>query len=396
MRLNVIVTDGNYQNTNAIIRALKSKGLKVGVILNSITDLNFYSVLPDKKFFFKTNLLKSSEQNDFEKYWQELEVILRNNPVEVFMPVGNISCRFASLYKNKIEQYAKVPVVEIETMEIAQNKQLTFNYAEKLGIPIPKTIELNNKTEINDSFLNSIPYPCVIKKTNYNEGGVIYCNNRNELKNHLLLYQENKKNIKTFPVIQEYIKGTGAGYYGIYQNGACKGYFMHERIHEFPITGGASTLARSAYNEKLKYLGDKLLQELKWQGVAMVEFKKTSENEFVLMEVNPKFWGSLELSYAAGINFPYLNYLIALGKDVPASDYKTDIYFRWVFPYDLLWLLYSDKKNRIEFRKIKKNHKIFSNLHFDDPFVLLHNFLHFFIKLLKIKKYPHGHIKQEN
>jgi predicted ATP-grasp superfamily ATP-dependent carboligase len=396
MKLDVLLTDGNYQNTNAIIRALKSKGLKVGVILNSLFDLNFYSILPDKRFFIKHNLLKTSGAEDFENYWLELENILIKNSVKVFMPVGNISCRFASLYKEKIQKYCKVPVVDIDTMEIAQNKQNTFKFAESIGIPVPKTFYLNEQIIKEESFFDSISYPCVIKKTNFNEGGVIYCNNKDDLKIKIIELMDNKLEDQTYPVIQEFVSGIGTGYYAAYENGICKAYFMHERIHEFPITGGASTLAKSIFDEKLKEYGDKLLSQLKWNGVAMVEFKRTNNNNLRLIEINPKFWGSLELSYAAGINFPYINYLLALGKEVHESTYKENIYFRWTIPHDWLWLIYVDNKKRNEFKLIKKSNKIISNIHWDDPLVLIHNFLHFIIKLFKTKKYPHGLIKQKN
>ena len=43
---------------------------------------------------------------------------------------------------------------------------------------------------------------------------------------------------------------------------------------------------------------------LAWHGVAMVECKRTPEGDFVLMEINAKFWGSHDLALAAGVNFP--------------------------------------------------------------------------------------------
>ncbi len=395
MKLNVLVTDGNYQNTNAIIRALKSMQLKVGVICNSFTDLNFVSTLPDKKFFIHTNLLKSNDERGFALYWNELEKILKEHSIEVFMPVGNISFRFASIYKEKIEQYCKIPIVDFEIMQIAQDKKLTFQLAEKLEIPAPKTFYIQEVSDIY-SVCDEIDYPCVIKKTRYNEGGVLYCNTKEELIDSFNKIIGDKKNINEYPIIQEYVIGKGTGYYAIFKEGICKGFFMHERIHEFPVTGGASTLAKSTFYEDLKHLGDKILSELKWNGVAMVEFKRKSDNSLRLMEINPKFWGSLELSFAAGINFPYMNYLLALKKEIPYSDYKKDLYFRWTIPGDILWYFHSDKKSRKKFMELKKSASIINNIHWDDPLVIIHNLLHLIIKLLKTKKYPHGFIKQKN
>lgn len=395
-KINVLLTDGNYQNTNAIIRSLKSKNLMVGVICNSFLDLNYISLLPDKKFLFNTNLLKNSDEEAFQKYWDELENVFTRYDIEVFMPVGNISFRFTTLFKNKIEKYTKVLVANIDKMNIAQNKNLTFKFAQKIGIPIPKTYWLEENSDV-DFISKNIRYPCVIKRTNFNEGGVIYCNDQEELTNNLKKILIFTKDSYRYPIIQEYINGTGTGYYSIYKDGVCYGYFMHERIHEFPITGGASTLAKSVFKEDLKNYGDKILKELNWTGVAMVEFKRANiDGSLKLMEINPKFWGSYELSFTSGINFAYLYYLIAKGVKNTNSSYEKDIHFRWVLPGDLLWFLFSSKTERKKFRKFAKKVNFRTNIHWNDPFTVLHHLANFLLKLFKAKKYPHGFIKQKN
>lgn len=393
MKLDVLLTDGDYKNTYAILRALKSKGLKVGILFHKYSSLALFSRLVDKRFFIKSKLVKNPSTAIFSDYFNELESILSKNEISVFMPVSNVSYKFAALYKNEIEKFCRVPVVESKIMDIAQDKAKTFEHAEKNGIPIPQTINIKNGNDFNEK-IDSIKFPCVLKKTNYNESGVVYCNGKEELLEAFNKIISNKKADSSFPVIQEYITGPGTGYYGIYDNGKCVGYFMHERIHEFPITGGASTLAKSVSEEDLKIIGDKLLSSLKWHGVAMVEFKRDlKDNQLKLMEINPKFWGSLELSYKAGINFPYLAYLVAMKKPISVSSYKNDVYFRWTIPHDAVWYKYASSSQRKEFKELKKKVKINSNIHWDDPLTVIFNLLFTVFKLLKEKKYPHGHIK---
>lgn len=78
---------------------------------------------------------------------------------------------------------------------------------------------------------------------------------------------------------------------------------MHRRIREVP----PSSAAESTYNSELLKLGRKILELLNWHGVAMVEFRRDSATgEFKLIEINPKFWGTLDLAIAAEIDFPHL------------------------------------------------------------------------------------------
>lgn len=73
--------------------------------------------------------------------------------------------------------------------------------------------------------------------------------------------------------------------------------------------------------------GTRLLEELEWHGPAMVEFKRDPrDGRFRLVEVDPRFWGSLALPVAAGVDFPYRYYRLARGDvDPTPPDYETDV-----------------------------------------------------------------------
>jgi hypothetical protein len=82
----------------------------------------------------------------------------------------------------------------------------------------------------------------------------------------------------------------------------------------------------------LKDAAVRLLAPLGWHGVAMLEYKQDCRTgDLFLMEVNGRFWGSLQLAVDAGVDFPYLTFQLALGQrpDVPAS-YKLGVKSRWL------------------------------------------------------------------
>lgn len=55
------------------------------------------------------------------------------------------------------------------------------------------------------------------------------------------------------------------------------------------------------------------------------------------MEINPRFWGSLQLAIYSGIDFPYLLYKVARNEEIPEiKDYKIGARFRWILPGDIL------------------------------------------------------------
>ena len=62
----------------------------------------------------------------------------------------------------------------------------------------------------------------------------------------------------------------------------------------------------------------------------MVEFKDDGESPPCLMEVNGRFWGSLQLAIDAGVDFPRLWVSILKGESAqPSADFKEGVTLRW-------------------------------------------------------------------
>jgi predicted ATP-grasp superfamily ATP-dependent carboligase len=79
----------------------------------------------------------------------------------------------------------------------------------------------------------------------------------------------------------------------------------------------------------------------------MVEWKLDPEDGIPkLMEINPRFWGSLELAVRAGVNFPVLYADAVLGRTPTGGDYRDGIVCRWMFPGELLRYMTQDRNDR--------------------------------------------------
>jgi protein-tyrosine-phosphatase len=122
--------------------------------------------------------------------------------------------------------------------------------------------------------------------------------------------------LRPFTPVQEqaWVPGRGVGVEVLYERGRMAWHFVHERLHEWPLTGGASTLRRAGGPEpELVEMTRRLLDRLQWHGVAMVEWRRDAQGRTHLMEINPRLWGSLPLTIAAGVDMP--RGLLALARD---------------------------------------------------------------------------------
>lgn len=212
-----------------------------------------------------------------------------------------------------------------------------------MGIECPQTFVVTDPRNIP---FKGFRFPIVFKSV-VDQGTVQYADSEHELERIVARFWKSENDIvgrKLFPIIQEYIAGDGYGFFGLMMNGELKSYFMHRRLHEVPPTGGPSAMAESCKDNELFSLGKRLLEKSGWNGVAMAEFKKSSsDGKFYLIEVNPKFWGSLDLAINAGVDFPLYLFRELIGeKYVQQTPYRIAVTYRWI-SMDLAYSIQSRK-----------------------------------------------------
>jgi len=132
-------------------------------------------------------------------------------------------------------------------------------------------------------------------------------------------------------VIQELVEGAGAGIFSIWDHGVPRAWFAHRRLREEDPRGSRASAATSVpCDPRLREWSERLLGALRWHGVAMVEFKRDAERGTAsLMEINGRFWGSLALALAAGMDFPYWLYRLANQEPIESpADYPVGVVAR--------------------------------------------------------------------
>jgi predicted ATP-grasp superfamily ATP-dependent carboligase len=96
--------------------------------------------------------------------------------------------------------------------------------------------------------------------------------------------------------------------------------------------------------------GVRLLKKLKWRGVAQVEYLEDERDGVLkLMEINPRFWDSLQTVIQAGVDFPHLLYQISTEGDVdPELEYRSGEICRSMLPGEILYFLANFKHLRTD------------------------------------------------
>jgi len=118
----------------------------------------------------------------------------------------------------------------------------------------------------------------------------------------------------------------------VFCRGQLRGKVAYQQIREYPAFGGQATCRISISNKTAEDNFQKLMEHLKWHGVCQADFVVDKiTNTPHLIDINPRFWGSLAQSIASGVGFPNLIYQMALNGDVDTVDgFKEGVVTRWL------------------------------------------------------------------
>lgn len=355
MKGDVFVTDAQMRSSVAAIRSLGRNGLNVtgGEITRFTT--GFFSK------YCNNNYIYPSPSKYEDNFIQSILNLVKNQEYDVIFPMTDDTLIPIIKNKNEFSKYCKVPFANFEIIEKALNKSKTIEIAMENDILCPKTALVNQLNELLD--YNPLNFPLLIKPVHsYGSRGVVVCNSLEELK---VKSEEIYQKFGPF-LVQEFIPyHSEVGVYTLFNyDSEPRAVTVQKRIRSYPASGGPSTLRETIKDDELIENAFKLLRALKWQGVAMVEFRiDPRDGKPKLMEVNPRFWGSLNLSILSGVDFPYLLYKMAMEGDIKQNlHYKTGIKCRWILPGDILWYLTSPNKinNITEFLDFKTPDDIIS------------------------------------
>jgi len=328
--MKVLVTDGDQRPALAVARSLGRRGITVLVGGEKSSNLASSSKYCGGQVSYPSPYFHP------KRFYHYLLKFLRENSVDVLVPITDVTTYLTSMHKEEIEQYTRLPIPAFKSFDFVSNKWKLLRCARRMGIPVPRTYFIEKPENVRESIAH-LTYPVVVKPFRsriLTDSGwlltkVHYANSETEI---LKLYRE--KYYLRFPsMIQEYITGPGLGFFVLYNKGRLVTTFSHKRLREKPPSGGVSVFRDSIpIDSNLREYTNRLFKPFRWHGVAMVEYKIDEEtNQPFLMEVNGRFWGSLQLAIDSGVDFPDLLCRLATDGDVEGpSAYLLGVKSRWL------------------------------------------------------------------
>ena len=252
--------------------------------------------------------------------------------------IGSIAvpvCEAVLAHRDMLPQGVVIPMPDLARFRAASDKQGILALAHQADFGVPKTVVLESAASSIGA--RDISFPAVLKPHRSVVGSgeatrkvaVVPVADAAAARAALSAFPA-----AAFPILlQEEIRGVGEGVFALRWNGRMIAVFAHRRLREKPPSGGVSVYRESiAPAPDLIEPATRLLERLQWQGVAMIECKRDeSSGRPVVMEINGRFWGSLQLAIDAGVDFPMLLVRCAIGESVSprSAGYAVGVRSRW-------------------------------------------------------------------
>lgn len=358
---------GGYVNGYSIIRELYQKGVKDIVLFDTTRSLASYSNKIRRFFLIDSTL---------ESLYDALIALNREYSKLIIFPTDDLQLEHLHKLYSRIEHFCFLPFNPKNIIE-SLDKYHQYSCCEQLGIPYPKTVQLNHPGDMDK--ISCIQFPILIKPTKRDDLKTdvfrnLQLDTRHDLEKNIELLNDYLNAGVSF-IASEIILGDGSNIYAYvgYRNkfGRIVNEWTGKKLAQFPHDFGVFASASNQAPDIVRDQGRALLHGMDLMGIVEPEFKYDSrDGKYKLMEINLRSMMWHRVGNLSGVNIQYTQYLDAIGEEASLQHQykKTDIHLVY-FKHELYNLLTRSNYLHVFYNNIfKSNETHFAVFSADDIF----------------------------
>jgi predicted ATP-grasp superfamily ATP-dependent carboligase len=337
----VLLLDAGLKQTLAAARSLGGAGLRL--ILAERRDPAEPPRPPafSSRWSMAEALLPDFDDNPDEFAAGVLGLVTSKRP-SVVVPASDQSIACLRPWRSQIERHTKLAMASEAALNIAVDKQATLAVANELGIAGPRTAIVEGREDIR-AVMAEIGYPAVVKPRwpwlrDFGGARLFPSPVLNETEAFAAIAALQRSGAPV--LVQELLNGLREGLSMFRVGGKVVGEFAHVSVRTTPMLGGACAVRESIpMPGDLRAAAVSLIDAIDLEGYSQIEFRRDARGRPVLMEVNPRLSGSVELASRSGVDFPLMIWQWASGARVEGgTNYRSGVRLRWLTG-DGRWLL---------------------------------------------------------
>ena len=322
--MSALVVGSRSRISNAIVRGLGVSGVEVFTADTAKLTRSGCSKFTSRHFTYRSPL--QSE----ESFFTDLLNIIKISGAEVLLPGDVWLYNYLIKNQDRIGSAIKFVSPNLEQIEQVATKDRLIDLARKMDFLTPLSIVVHSREDLLRKG-SGVSFPVIIKPVNeYHGRGIAFASNTEELLSKISGYSSQRQAAGL--VVQKFIDGDNYGVGMILGHGEPCAGLCYKQTHQQPVSGGAPTLTESSeFDEPMEILAG-ILKRLNWHGLCQADFiLEKDTGKVYIIDINPRMFGALFTTIAAGINFPYLLYLLSLGRTVEDGfAFKANVKTVWL------------------------------------------------------------------
>ena len=319
----VVVPAVRTASSTAAVRSLGSRGVPTIAVSDDTSAPAFASKYCDE------TVTVPDPGGDLAAYEAALLELAERPDVATVLPFREPDVYALARNRREFADHVATPWPSLDTLRQVQDRVRLFEAASRAGVAMPETRRFDEWDAWDREVIVKPRYTVHASEyaerfgSSHVQGSSTRYVAPGEAPDREALLEE----MGHVPLVQEYVPTAEEyGFFALYDHGEAVATFQHCQRRGFKYCGGPSAFRESVDIPELEAAGLRLLDELEWHGVAMVEFLRDPDTgDFRLMEVNPRFWSSLPFTVQAGVDFPYLYWAQATGRPVAAPEYDVGV-----------------------------------------------------------------------
>jgi predicted ATP-grasp superfamily ATP-dependent carboligase len=266
--MKILVLDGNQNQAVACVRSLARHGHIVHAGESQPWSKAGWSRYASGSFRYP------APQIDPQAFVASIRAEAAKQPGTLILPMTELATLLLSEYRESlIDAGARLVLPDHSDLLRAVDKGYTTQLAESLGVAIPHS-SLATSSEEAREICRQLHFPVVLKPKSSQEqsasgalrttGRPVYARNVDELMAAFARIGQYSASV----LVQEFIEGTGTGYFALMNNGEVRAEFAHRRIRDVHPTGSGSALRESILpTAQIREASLAMLRALHWHGV---------------------------------------------------------------------------------------------------------------------------------
>ena len=249
------------------------------------------------------------------------------------MPVGMDAILYFAERREETGKLARLCLMDsFENLQMVSYKGLLANFLYEKKLPHPRSI---TSLEQFDKSGDEFTMPVLLKpRTSGNGEGISKFTDRLEL-TRLIRSQADFFNEN---LIQEYVDGYDIDCSVFCRDGDILAYTIQKTLYEHPDLYQPADAIEFVHDAQVLEVAARLMENLRWTGVAHIDMRcRASNSQVEIIEINPRFWGSIQGSLNVGVNFPELVCLAGKGQDFPVPSYVDGKYMSGFSAIKRMW-----------------------------------------------------------